>query len=131
MISAVVIGFILAQLGLMLDMMMDYKNYFWRIRFGIFWRAASYSEKKFLAEEKRKADTYGEATITIDAAYWKLVERNWMLKRWVCTQCMVIYLSMYVLIPISILEIVAYGNWLFPFLAIATMYYFLKNGIDG
>lgn len=131
MILAVVTGFMLAQLGLMLDMMMDYNNYFWKIRFGIFWRAADYSGKKFLVEEKKKADSYGEATTTMDAAYWKLVEKNWILKRWVCTQCMVIYLSMCVLAPISILEIVMYENWLFPFLAMATMYYFLKNGIDG
>lgn len=123
---AILIGFTLAQIGLMLDMMFDYNNYFWRFRFGKFWKKASYAEKKFLAEEKLKADTYGQTVETMDAAYWQLVKSHWMLKRWICTKCLIIYLSIWVIVPLSIFVVIFSGEILFPFLTMATLWFFIN-----
>ena len=131
---AILTGFFVANGVQFLDFMMDYKNYFWKVRYCLAKRAAKKVGLSFyLAKQLKIAieNRTGQGVNIMAQAYEEVAHERWMFKRWICVYCMAGYLGLFInLLGVVILFFWGFPIWLiiaYYFASFSSTYYFLKQ----
>lgn len=92
-------GFLVAKGTELLDFMMDYENYWWKLRYWIAKRYAKsvpgMTEKLELELEKAKMAIFEDKAAIMHSVYMELAAHKMMFKRWICTVCLSTYISLF------------------------------------
>ncbi|MGV6816119.1 MAG: hypothetical protein ACWA44_02480 [Thiotrichales bacterium] len=123
-VFAALTGFCVVYGVKMFDFLLDYNQYFWRIRYKLARRAAAGDEALLqdLSDSLSKAKDSGDEKANVMAdCYNRVADSVYRFKLWTCIYCMAIRLAAYV-VPTASVLLVAQGYGFYTLVyAIGTM----------